>query len=236
MRKLLAVCVVLVVFLGITTGILWRDLRAERQLASDQREQMSQAKTSDLGSAQPPPPQPTNVVEATPVAVAQIPDPMPVIRADPRVLAPTPVPVSPAAAMRLQEMARAEVMRQADETATGKVLQWRDKLTLAGQTLTTEQLQALNAASLKETRLDAEESLAQQQQQPTQPMDQEAMFRMREENLNRANELNLRILEDVRSQLPEALVGALRTQFETGHKTRLDNLHAEEERAKLIGR
>jgi hypothetical protein len=107
-------------------------------------------------------------------------------------------------------------------------------LALAGQTLTTEQLQVLNAASLKETRRDAEESLTQQT--PIQPMDQETMFRMREENLNRANELNLRILEDVRSQLSEELLNALRNQFATGHKTRLDNLHAEEERAKLVGR
>lgn len=234
MRKLLTVCVGLIVFLGFTSGILWRELRAERQRASVQLAQMTQAISSDLDSARPQALQTTIEAAPIPVPSATVPDPMPVNRDEPRVPAPPPLPVSPAVAMRLEEMARAEVLRQADETATGKVLQWRDKLALAGQTLTTEQLQALNAASLRETRRDAEESLAQPK--PTQPMDQEAMFRMREENLHRANELNLRILQSVRSQMPEELVNTLRTQFETGHETRLANLRAEKERAELVGR
>lgn len=225
MRKLLAICVGLVVFLGTTSGILWRDLQAARQLVSELQTQMTQARVSDQGSARPPPPQIASEETTTPVAPAKIPDPMPVTPLPPS-------PMGPSASMRLAELDRAETLRQADETATGKVLQWKDKLLLDGHTLTTEQLQALNAASIRETRRDAEESLAQRN--PTEPiMDQEASFRSREENLIRANELNLRILQSVRSQLTAEQAQAIQSMFEAGHKTRMANLNAERERYRL---
>jgi hypothetical protein len=232
MKKLLAVCVGLVLILGITSGILWRNLRAERLLASEQKAQMAQAKLSDLGSARPQVPPALDEAITTPVASAKVPDPMPVSRPDQRVPMPPPIPVS-AAAMRLEEIRYGQVPQQAaaDEAATAKVFQWRDRLLLAGQTLTTEQLQALNAAAIKEGRRDAEEALALQH--PVPPTDPEALFRRREENLNRAHEVNLRILRTVGPQLTEEQAKALRAQFEGGHKARLTSLHAEEERARL---
>jgi hypothetical protein len=235
MKKLLAVCVGLVVILGITSGILWRDLRAERQLASEQKARMTQAKLSDLGSARPQAPPAVNEAITTPVVSEKVPDPMPVSRADQRVPVSLPVPVSPAA-MRLEEIRRGQVPQQAaaDEAATAKVLQWRDRLLVAGQALTTEQLQALNAAAIREGRRDAEEALALQN--PVSPTDREAVFRRREENLNRAHEVNLRILRTVGPQLTEEQAKALRAQFEGGHQMRLASLRAEEERAKLSAR
>lgn len=232
MRKLLMACAGLVVFLGVVSGILWRDLRAERQLVSQMREQMTQAKLSEAGSAPLQEPQTTFEASATSVASAEVSDPAPSIASSDRpVPALQPATLSPAASMRLEEIQRAEVLRAADEAATARVFAWRDRLSIAGHTLTTAQLQALNAAAINEGRRGAEESL--ELARAIQPMDQADSFRLREEALVRAHETNLRILQTVGSQLTQEQANALRAQFETGHATRLAGVRAERERVEL---
>jgi hypothetical protein len=54
---------------------------------------------------------------------------------------------------------------------------------------------------------------------------------MKEEAINRQNETNLRILQMASSELTADQVGALRTQFESGHAARLAAARAEREAA-----
>ncbi len=116
---------------------------------------------------------------------------------------------------------RAAALADADQTATARVLAWRDRLQIAGQTLTTPQLQALDVAARAEMRRRSR-SLAGARAQP-QPTDFEDRFRLREENLTRQNDANLRILDAVTAQLNAEQLKALRTQFETGHAARMAN-------------
>ncbi|MEO8315767.1 MAG: hypothetical protein ABI645_13360 [Pseudomonadota bacterium] len=133
-----------------------------------------------------------------------------------------------------EELRRANAIREADEAASGRVLIWSNLLSQAGLPLNTAQLQALNAASISEHRRDAEESLALQRN-TTAPRDAEEAFRIREENLIRMNETNLRLLQVAQPQLTEAQAGALRAQFDKGHATRMASLRAERERAQQVG-
>jgi hypothetical protein len=238
MQKTPAAWAALAVFLGIVSGVLWGKLRTERQLVSQLREQMAlmQAKLSE------PPPAPRIAVEpgAPPVAAnvpGPAPSPMPIptpmppaappVRAVPPPIGDITVPVS-------AEELRNIVIGEADEAATGRARLWSDGLSQAGLQLTTAQFQALTAASISEHRRDAEETLALQRN-ATPPRDAEEAFRIREENLVRSNENNLRILKMARPQLTEAQAEALRKQFEKGHATRMANLRAERERAQQTG-
>jgi hypothetical protein len=208
-----------------------RQLASERELASAQEEQMTQAKLSDPGSAQLQASQPAIEASTTPAASAKVPDPMPIAHEAHPVPPSQPAPVSPATAMRLEEIRRADALRLADEAATTRVFAWRDRLSIAGQTLTTAQLQALNAAAIKEGRRDAEESLALGSTTQSIPMDRMDSFRMREEALIRAHETNLRILQSVGPELTEEQANALRNQFDSGHASRMAGVQAERERA-----
>lgn len=236
MRKLLTVCAGLVVVLGIVSGFLWRELRAERLSASEQQTRMTQETLSDLGSPRLQASQTAVEASTTPVASAKVRDPLPAPLADrhehQHPPESPPVPVSPAAAMRLEEIRRAEVIQKSEQDSTGKVLAWRDRLAVAGQTLTTAQLQALNAAAISENRRHTEESFERAANAPP-PGDDEEVFRAREEELNRLNDTNLRILQIVRAQLTEEQGKALRAQFDNGHATRLEALRVERERAAL---
>ena len=243
MQKMFAVCAGLVVFLGVVAGVLWGQLRTERQLVSEMREQMAQmqAKLSEPRPAPQLVPQVVVAASAPPAAAVKVaesaprtaPIPMPVPAAAPPVpAAPTPR-VNAAPAPTIEER-RTVAFRAADEAATGRVHQWNDRLTQAGLSLTTEQLQALSTASISEHRREAEESLAQQRD-INPPKDAEDAFRIREENLVRMNDTNLRILQVARPQLTEAQVNALRTQFERGHATRMEALRAERERFQQAG-
>ena len=237
MRKLLMACAGLVVVLGIVSGFLWHELRAERQLASGQQARMTQGTPSDRGSPWLQASQTTVGASTSPVASAKVSDPVPIPLADrhehQHVRESAPVPVSPVAAMRLEEIRRAEVLQKSEQDSTGKVLAWRDRLAVAGQTLTTAQLQALNAAAISENRRHAEESF-ERAANATPPRDDEDVFRAREEELDRLNDTNLRILQIVRPQLTEEQGKALRAQFDNGHATRLEALRVERERAALI--
>jgi hypothetical protein len=237
MRKLLTVCAGLVVVLCIVSGYLWRELRTERQLATEQQDQMTQRIYFDLGSARLPTSQTKVEAITTPVASAKVPDPAPISHAGQRAHQDVPespsVLVTPAAAVRFEEMRRAEVLQKAEQDSTGKVLAWRDRLAVAGQTLTTAQLQALNAAATSENRLHAEESF-ERAANAIPPRDDEDVSRAREEELSRSHDTNLRILQIVRPQLTEEQGKALRTQFDTGHATRMAAIQVERERAALI--
>lgn len=206
MRSLLTVCAGLVVALGIVSGFLWRELRAERLLASEQQSRMPQGTLSDVVSPRPQASQTTVEDSTTPVASAKVPDPMPLSLADrhehQHVPESPPVPVSSAAATRLEEIRRAEVLQLAEQAGTGRTLAWRDRLAIAGHTLTAAQLQALNAAAIRENRRLAEESF-DRAATAIPPRDDEDVFRASEDELNRLNETNLRILQSVRSQLTE---------------------------------
>jgi hypothetical protein len=244
MQKMFTVCVGLVVILGIVSGVLWGQLRTERQLVSAMREQMAQmqAKLSETRPAPLPAPQIAFAAGTPPVAAAKVPDPtsaptaikMPTTPATPPVPAAPPPRVNAIANVPPEELRRANAIREADEAANGRALIWSNVLSQAGLTLNTGQLQALTAASIAEHRRDTEESLALQRN-ITPPKDAEEAFRIREENLVRMNETNLRILQAARPQLTEAQASTLRTQFDRGHSTRMTSLRAERERAQQAG-
>src|SRR5690606_6869378 len=59
----------------------------------------------------------------------------------------------------ITEARRTGALLQSEQTATARVLAWKDRLAIAGHTLTTEQVQALNAAAIAELRREAEDSL-----------------------------------------------------------------------------
>lgn len=236
MRKLLTISAVLVVFLGTLSGVLWRQLKAERQLVSEQQTQMTQGTLSEVNSPQLQTSQ-TAVEASTIPVVAKVSDPMPISREDghdhQRVPRSAIVPVSPVAATRLEEIHRAEMLQKAEQDSTGKVLAWRDRLAVAGHTLTTAQLQALNAAAIIENRRHTEESF-ERAANASLPRNHEEKFRAREEELDRMHDTNLRILNRVSPQLTVEQGNALRAQFENGHTTRREAIRVERERAELI--
>lgn len=239
MRKLSAVLAVLVVILSVVSVNLWRELRAERQLVAElQAAQVVPEKAADLAPAPPPPPAPVPVPAPPAPAVANAALPPEVQIREPR---PSPPLVKPGTAVSTSlpdlvvpvdataEARRDSAIAQSEQVAMGRVLRWRDRLTQDGHTLTTAQLQALNAAALTELRRETEESLAVDS--ATAPTDAATIARLREETINRQNETNMRILDTAAPQLTPELVRALRTQFETGHAARLAAARAERERA-----
>jgi hypothetical protein len=129
----------------------------------------------------------------------------------------------------MSESQRAVILAQSDANATGMTLIWRDRLDVAGFPLTTEQLQALNAAVIAERRLETLENL--ELQGTVRPTDMESAFRLREEALNRSHEHNLRILEVATPQLTGEQARALRSQFDAGHEGRIKALNREREQA-----
>jgi hypothetical protein len=241
MQKMYVVCAGLVVFLGVVAGVLWGQLRTERQLVSELREQMAQMQ-AQLSEARQTPQQGPQVMVASapPVAATKVPEPTSKSTLIPVPMPPVAVPVQVAPPARevaappvTAEERRALAIREADEAATGRARIWSDAMSQAGLPLSTEQFQALTAASISEHRRDAEDSIAQQRN--TTPRDAEDAFRIREENLIRMNETNLRILQAARPQLTEAQASALRAQFDKGHSSRMASLRTERERAQQAG-
>jgi hypothetical protein len=224
MKNLLAVSAALIVCLCVVSGLLWRDLRASRLLVADMRGQLAQQPAQ--GPALPPEP------SQEPLLSTESKDPVGRVQGAP-VTQPVPPAVVVAGPVNLsqasEETTRAAAMAASDQTATSRVMAWRDRLALAGQTLTTPQLQALNAAATSELRRETEESL--QRMRTAGPTDLDTAARMKEEAINRQNETNLRILQMASSELTADQVGALRTQFESGHAARLAAARAEREAA-----
>jgi hypothetical protein len=242
MQKMFAVSTGLVVILGVVSGVLWGQLRTERQLSSAMREQMAQMQAKLSAPSPAPLPVPPIAVEAgAPIALARIAEPTPRQASSPTPLPAAAPPVSAApppgviaAPPVTAEQRRAMAIREADEAATGRASLWSDSLSQAGLQLTSAQFQALTAASISEHRRDTEESLALQRN-VTPPRDAAEAFRVREENLVRSNEVNLRILQVARPQLTEAQASALRAQFDRGHSSRMASLRAEREQAQQAG-
>jgi hypothetical protein len=214
----------------IVSAVLWRELREERQLVADMREQLDQVK--------PPVQEPSQTshlpIAATPVpaVAAPTPEPVPVAPAVPRAPPPAipvaPVPPNPNPGV-VSESQRARVLAQSDANATGLALIWRDRLNVAGLPLTPEQLQALNAAAIAERRRETLENL--ELENTARPTDMESVFRLREEALDRSHDHNLRILRVVTPQLSDEQARALRSQFDAGHAGRIKALRAEREQA-----
>ncbi len=228
MRNLLLVCAGLVVVLGVVSAKLWSELRTDRQLIVELQEQMAQTKSAVSAPAPTPVQtlQPIVETKAEPVAPAKIPEPRPaaaVVEAA-LVAALTNRPATTAAG---EEARRTDALRQSEQTATSRVLAWRDRLTIAGQTLTTAQLQALNTVAIAELRRETEESLVIES--ATTPTDLETVFRLREEAITRQNETNQRILRTVSSQLTAEQTAALRSQFEAGDAARRASFRSERE-------
>lgn len=228
MRNLLMVCAALVIILGIVSGNMWNMLRADRQNIADLQTQLTEAKVLAAQLAQVQVPQPVIQAQPVPTPDVQPPTPTPVVQPVAAIVSSSDVLILNSAAQLSPETRRADALRQADQNATGRVLAWQDRLTLAGQTLTTPQLQALNTATITENRREAEESLAIES--ATTPMDIQTVLRLREENINRMNETNQRILQDVSSQLNSEQLEALRDLFEKGHASRQAGLSSDRER------
>jgi hypothetical protein len=230
MRKLLVVCVAAIALLAIVSGNLWLQLRAERQVTADMRAQMIQH-----DSARPEPLQ----VQPLPASAGAIEVPAAAVQTQEtnQVTAaaqPAPPPVTAPIMVRIDrpspvitEARREGALLQSEQTATARVLAWKDRLAIAGQTLTNEQLQALNAAAIAQMRREAEESL--EIESTAQPADLESLIKMREDALNRQNQTNLRILAAVSPQLTEEQAKALRAQFDSGHAARMAAFRAEQE-------
>ncbi|HUG71874.1 MAG TPA: hypothetical protein VMK82_00485 [Steroidobacteraceae bacterium] len=220
----------LVVGSVILSVVLWRELRAERQLVADMREQQDQVKAPVQEPAQTAhlPIAATSV----PAVAVPTPEPVPVAPAVPRAPPPAipvvPPPINPNSGV-ISESQRAVLIAQSDANATGLTLIWRDRLDVAGLPLTTEQLQALNAAAIAERRLETLENL--ELQSTVRPTDMESVFRLREEALNRSHEHNLEILRVATPHLTDAQARALRSQFDAGLAGRIKALQAEREQA-----
>jgi hypothetical protein len=219
----------------IVSVVLWRELRAERQLVADMRQQLDQVK----GPVQEPAQIAQLPIAATsvPAVAVPTPEPVPVAPAVPRAPSPpppppaipvVPPPINPNSGV-ISESQRAVLISQSDANATGLTLIWRDRLDVAGVPLTTEQLQALNAAAIAERRIETLENL--ELQRTVRPTDMESVFRLREEALNRSHEHNLQILRVASPQLTDAQARALRSQFDAGLAGRIKALHAEREQA-----
>ena len=229
MRNLLALCAAVIVILGIVSVNLWRDLRTERLLVQELRSHGTQPLAPDTRPAPqqalPPRPPDAGVVPVAPGPAADARAQLPIVLP---VALPAAPPMAPARLTAAQEEARRTLaFIDSDQTATARVLQWKDRLTIAGQPLTTEQLQALNTSALAQMRRETEAGLAIQD--PTGPIDQETAFRLREENLTRMHDTNLRILRDMAPHLTAEQSKALRAQFDAGNQRRVDALRAERE-------
>lgn len=241
MRNLLMASLALVVMLGIVSANLWRELRSDRQLIADLQDNLAQAKASAAEPAQAQALQPTIEAETASAVAAPPPEPQSVPPAAQLAPAPAPAPapsVVLASVRRIpttasEEARRADAFMQSDQTATARVLAWSNQLTLAGQTLTTEQLQALNAAATAELRRETEESLEIDSR--AGPMNAEAVARLKEETINRQHDTNLRILAEVAPQLTAGQGNALRELFEAWVTPRLAVARAERERAAASG-
>lgn len=227
MRTLLAASLALVAILGVVSGKLWLELRDARRELAETRSPAVQPATPTGGTQLLP--QSGPAADITPSGVIQPEDTQAVSRAPEAASPPPPVVLIPTPLSRPQpvitEAIRSNASVQAEQTATARVLAWKDRLAMAGHTLTTEQLQALNAAATAELKREAQESL--ELAAGPQPNDIESSFRQREETLNRNNDTNMRILAAVSPKLSAEATKALRTQFESGHAARLSALRAE---------
>lgn len=229
MRRLLAVCVAVIAVLSIVSAHLWLELRSERQVIADLRTQMTQPGPVAPAPAPVQIPQPVAAQTAVPDAAVQDsgasqapaaaqPAPAPAV-------AQVVIPIRPPTVVT--EARRQSALMQSEQTATARVLAWKDRLAIAGHTLTTEQLQALNAAATAELRRETEESLELEVR--SQPTDLESAIRMREETINRQNETNRRILAAMSPHLNEEQSRALRAQFDAGHAARMATFRSEQE-------
>lgn len=226
MGRLVGISVALVIALVLVAGNLWLELREAREEIAGLRTQGTQ------------PDQPVPAIQASlapsPTAIREIPEVavQPASTTGTTVIEAVPPPAVPQAqqpVMRqppvITEAVRTGAMLQADQTATARVLAWKDRLAIAGHTLTTEQLQALNTVAAAELRREAEESL--EIASNTQATDLESVLRLREETLNRQHGTNMRILAAMSSHLTDEQSKALRTQFETGHAARLAGVRSD---------
>lgn len=219
----------LIIFLGVLSGILWFELRGNRQQIAEIRAELAELRTPGFAAARSVPMlvEAPHAVEAEPVPEASVPVSAPLPASPPAGSVPviTIAAAGPIPVMRSEESVRSEAMGQSDQTATARVLAWRDRLTVAGLTLTTEQLQALDSAMRSELRRETEESL--EIARTTVPLDPLAAAQMREQTINRQNETNMRVLDIAGPQLTQEQVLALRTQFEQGHAARLASVRRE---------
>jgi hypothetical protein len=230
MRKLLIGCMAAIALLAIVSANLWLQLRAERQVTADLRAQMLQQDSVPPEPVQVQPLPATARVDEPTIAPAQMRDTSQVLPATPTPLPPVTAPpvlrvdrLPPT----ITEARREGAMAQSDQTATARVLAWKDRLAIAGHTLTNEQLQALNAAATAQMRRETEESL--EIEITARPTDLESVIRMREETLNRQHQTNQRILAAVSPQLTDEQTRALRAQFDSGHAARMATFRAEQE-------
>jgi hypothetical protein len=233
MNRLVGISTALVVALGILAGNLWLQLRDARREIAELRAQASQPDLRALPSlsTQGGAPQVSATVgipekqdlaappaSAITAAVAEPPPPPPAVVISPPAMIQAPV---------ITETIRTNAYLQSDQTATARVVMWRDRLAIAGHSLTTEQLQTLNKVATAELRRETEETL--ELASTLQATDLESSLRIREETLNRQHQTNMRILAGMTPHLNADQAKALQTQFETGHATRMAGLRSDAE-------
>lgn len=235
MRTPLVISVALTCVLGVIAGNLWLELRAARHELADMRAQGLPPASAGPEPQMPPsqavlattePPEVSSApAEVSPASIAAEAAPPPVV------VAQLVLPVNRTPPV-ITEARRTNALLQSEQTATARVLAWKDRLAIAGHTLTTEQIQALNAAAIAQLRREAEESL--ELESTNQPTDVESFLRLREEAINRQNDTNMRILAAVSPQLTQEQAKALRAQFESGHAARTAGFRSEQEALRQV--
>jgi hypothetical protein len=231
MRNLLYTSAALTVIFGIVSASLWLELHAARQELADMRSSPELPVSVDAEPQVIPPPAVLAAPTLPEISSQPQEEAQPVVQIAVAALAPVPIPSVSQVMIRpgsgVTEAARTSALLQSEQTASARVSAWKDRLAIAGHPLTTEQHQALNAAAIAQLRRQTEESL--ELAGTARPTDLESVLQMREESVHRQHDTNMRILAAMASHLTAEQTTALRTQFESGHNTRMATFRAEQE-------
>lgn len=224
MSKQTLVWMGLVVILSIVSGILWSQLRAQRQLTFDlgarlAEKEASYAEAAHLEVSR------SLVDGGTPVGGVQPPKPEPVVV----VPASAPPPPLRIPLMPTQDAPEPDTYQQSDMTARARAMAWMRSLAAAGRALTPDQMQALMEAAVHQMRRETDEETALARNAPLRNSHDEAQAKL--EYIDRQHATNLRILDAVTPKLTARQLAGLRTQFESWHAGAKASARVELERA-----
>jgi hypothetical protein len=202
MRSLLAVCVALVVILGIVSGTLWFDLRSARHQNIELQRQPTPA---GISIAKPEPvPAPVSTIQepaaSPPTAIAP---------REPEIPASVVSETAPQPQSEVPEsLRRVGALMKAERNATARVQAWSRAFNL-----TAEQSQALQDIATDEMRREAEISFQIENKKGSGPLDKQTTARLMVESVNRQQEALDRIHERMKPQITQAQSNSMATMF-----------------------
>lgn len=205
MRNLTPVWVGSIAILGISSVILWSQLRSERQVTSDLRARVAQEEASYPEPALVQLPQTTS----PPAVNVQTTEPKAAVDA-PKPESPPPFGISIRPTTNAVPL---DIYQQSEITASTRVYAWANRLAAAGQSLSPAQVGALNAAAVAELRRETEESVALDRN--AKPADAYTEAQTKLALIDRQHATNLRILDSVAPDLTAQQLAGLRTQFDS---------------------